>query len=66
MSRFPEIPGRGNSSSGFVRPLSVYNNLTQEEKQFYADVLNSIFFGTIGNVQASQVTPKVARAADFL
>lgn len=65
MSRFPGIPGRGNNSSNFVRPLSIYNNLTQEEKQFYADVLNSIFLGTIGNVQASQVTPKIARAADF-
>lgn len=30
MSRFPGIPGRGNNSSNFVRPLSIYNNLTQE------------------------------------
>lgn len=42
-----------------------YNNLTQDEKQFYADVLNFIFRGTIGNVQAYQITPNVAKAADF-
>ncbi|QKF91373.1 hypothetical protein [Campylobacter sp. CCUG 57310] len=42
-----------------------YSNLTQEEKQFYADILNFIFRGTIGNVQASQITPNVAKAADF-
>lgn len=65
MSKLIGIPGQNTNSSSFVRPLAIYNNLTQEEKQFYADVLNSIFLGTIGTVRANQVTPKVARAADF-
>ena len=65
MSRFPGFPGRDNGSSSSIRPLSLYSNLTQEEKEYYAYVLNSIFLKTIGNVQASQITPKVARATDF-
>ena len=46
--------------------MNKYENLTQEEKQFYADVLNYIFKGTIGNIQAYQIRPNVAKATDFL
>ena len=42
-----------------------YNNLSQEVKRYYADLLNFIFRGTIGTVQAYQVTPNVAKAGDF-
>lgn len=43
-----------------------YNNLTENEKQYYADILNGIFKGTIGHVQAYQIRPNVAKATDFL
>jgi hypothetical protein len=46
--------------------MNKYENLTQEEKQFYADVLNYIFKETIGNIQAYQIRPNVAKATDFL
>lgn len=45
--------------------MNIYENLTEQEKQYYADILNYIFKGTIGNVQSYQVTPNVAKAADF-
>lgn len=42
-----------------------YSNLSYTEKQFYADILNYIFRGTIGDVRVYQVTPNVAKAGDF-
>ena len=65
-----------NNQTNFCRECSVrgigrpnyhkdYSNLTPEAKQYYADILNYIFKGTIGIVRANQITPNAARAGDF-